>query len=101
MSQEEGLSTGYFDSDRGNLSVDSITWSESPGGGFGPRSEASKSLAEPEPHTYQPDARDLAGVEHWTRRPVGLRPGVPCELRLPGTRMFLRTHSPPDDDRDN
>ena len=77
MSQEEDRSTGHIDSDRGDLSFDSITWSESPGMVFGPRSVASKSLAEPEPHTYQPDPRDLVGVERWVSRPFGLRPGVP------------------------
>ena len=38
------VSTGRFDSDRGDLSFDSVSKVESPGGGFGPRSEASKSL---------------------------------------------------------
>ena len=47
---------------------------------------------EPEPHTYQPD---LAGVERLVRRPFGLRPGVPCELRLLGNWVFPRTRSPP------
>ena len=102
VSQEEDRSTGHFDSDRGDLSFDSITWSESPGVGFGPRSVASKSLAgawTPYLPARSPEC-DLAGVERWVRRPFGLRPGVPCELRLPGTPVFLRTCSPPDDDRD-
>ena len=43
--QEDDRSTGHIDSDRGDLSFDSITWSESPGVGFGPRSVALKSLA--------------------------------------------------------
>ena len=30
----------------------------------------------------------------------GLRPGVLCELRLPGTPVSPRTRSPPDDDTD-
>ena len=33
VSQEEDRSTRHIESDRGNLSIDSITWSESPGGG--------------------------------------------------------------------
>ena len=70
MSQEEGLSTRRFDSnrgdlsfnsvpkvevpgvssgrndlDRGDLSLDSVPKAESPGGGFGPKGVASKSLA--------------------------------------------------------
>ena len=37
--------TGRFDSDRGDLSFDSVPKEESPGGGFGPKGGVSKSLA--------------------------------------------------------
>ena len=39
------VSTGCFDFDRGDLSFDSVPKVESPGGGFGPKGVASKSLA--------------------------------------------------------
>ena len=39
VSQAEGLSTGSFDSDRGDLSCDSMPKVESPGGGFEPSAE--------------------------------------------------------------
>ena len=41
----EGLSTGRFDPDREDLSCDSVLKEGSPGGGFGPRGIASKSVA--------------------------------------------------------
>ena len=43
--ESPGVSTGCFDSDRGDLSFDSVPKVESPGEGFVPRSVASKSLA--------------------------------------------------------
>ena len=43
--ESPGVSTGRFDSDRGDLSFDSVPKVESPGGGFGPKGVASKSLA--------------------------------------------------------
>ena len=95
-----GVSNGRIDSDRGDLSLDSVPKAKSPGGGFGPKGVASKSLAGARA-PYLPArslAWDLAGVERWVRRPFGIRPGVPCELRLPRTWVFLRTRSPRDDD---
>ena len=77
MSQEEGLSTGRFDSDRGDLSWDSVPKVVSAGRGFEPSAEVDPvgSTCD-EPHTYQPDHRlgiwrvswDLAGVERWVGR---------------------------------
>ena len=40
-----GVSTGRNDLDRGYLSLDSVPKGELPGGGFGPKGVASKSLA--------------------------------------------------------
>ena len=40
-----GVSIGCFDSDRGDLSFDSVPKVELPGGGFRPKDVASKSLA--------------------------------------------------------
>ena len=127
MSQEEGLSTGRFDSDRGDLSCDSVPKVESPSGGDGPsadleplgitcdtaRAQGDGPSAELEPlgitcdtarAPYLParsPAWDLTGVECWVGRLAGdLGPGVPCERCLLETWVFPRTHSPPDDDRD-
>ena len=45
VSLEEGFSTGRFDSDRGGLYGTADPKAESPGGGFGPKGKASKSVA--------------------------------------------------------
>ena len=130
MSQEEGLSTGRFDSDRRDLSCDTVPKVESPGGGQGssitelepqgitcetaraPGQGSSTTELEPLGITcgtarapYLParsPAWDLAGVERWVGRlAVDLGPGVPCERYMPETWVFLQPRSPPDDDRDN
>ena len=42
-----GVSIGRFDSDRGDLSFDSVPKADSPGRGFGPKGGASKSVQGP------------------------------------------------------
>ena len=77
MSQGEGLSTGLFYSDRGDLSYDSVPKVESPGGGDGPLSTELEPLGitcETARAPYLPArslAWDLAGVERWVGRLAG------------------------------
>ena len=108
MSQEEGLSTGRFDSDRGDLYCDSVPKVESPGGGQGPSPTELEPLGitcETARAPYLParsPAWDLAGVERWVSRLAGdLGPSVACERYMLKTWVFLQPRSPPDDDRDN
>ena len=48
----EGLSTGRFDSDQGDLFYNSVPKEESPSGGFPPKGKPLDWWPEPEPHTY-------------------------------------------------
>ena len=102
MSQEEGLSTGHFDSDRGDLSCDSVPKIESPGGGFGPSAEVDPGRSTCDPIlTSQITGLGSGGGGTLSRSSSGdIGPGVPCERRLQGNWVFPRTCSPPDDDRD-
>ena len=104
MSQEEGLSTGCFDSDRGGLCGTDDPKVESAGGGV-------QTVSRGRPgwiylrYSMNPLLTSQitvlgSGGGGTLGQSSSVRPGVPCERRLQGTWVFPHTRSPPYDDRD-